>query len=62
MVISTVMRTSGGSGQGQQFFLVVIVIAMLIDSFLLAIVHANYLHDHGYEMPQRPAIARPAAH
>jgi hypothetical protein len=40
----------------------VIFIAILIDGILLAIVRANFLHDHAYDAaPQRPAIARPAA-
>jgi hypothetical protein len=54
------MRTGGGSGQRQQFFLVVIFIAMLIDGVLLAIVHANFIRDHGYDIsPLRHAVARP---
>ncbi|HYK64538.1 MAG TPA: hypothetical protein VEY94_06320 [Patescibacteria group bacterium] len=56
------MRTSGGVGSRQQWLIGVIFIAILIDGILLAIVRANFLHDHGYDAgPQRPAVARPLA-
>jgi hypothetical protein len=39
----------------------VIFIAVLIDAFLFAQVHANYVHDHGYDVrPRHPAVAKPA--
>jgi len=42
-------------------FIVVIFVAILIDAFLFAQVHANYLLDHGYDLrPHRPAVAKPA--
>ena len=42
-------------------FIVVIFIAILIDAFLFAQVHANYVHDHGYDLrPRHPAVAKPA--
>lgn len=56
------MRTGGGVGRGQQWLIAVLFLAMLIDGFLLAIVRANFLHDHVYDAsPQRPTIAAPAA-
>jgi membrane protein YdbS with pleckstrin-like domain len=42
-------------------FMAVIFIAVLIDAILLAIVHENYVHDHGYDVrPQHLAVAKPA--
>jgi hypothetical protein len=42
-------------------FIAVIFIAILIDAVLFAQVHANYLHDHGYDLrPRHPAVAKPA--
>jgi hypothetical protein len=42
-------------------FILVIFIAVLIDAFLFAQVHANYVHDHGYDLrPRHPAVAKPA--
>jgi hypothetical protein len=42
-------------------FIFVIFIAVLIDAFLFAQVHANYVHDHGYDLrPRHPAVAKPA--
>ena len=39
----------------------VIFVAILIDAFLFAQVHANYVHDHGYDVrPRHPAVAKPA--
>jgi hypothetical protein len=41
--------------------LAVIFISVLIDAFLFAQVHANYVHDHGYDVrPRHPAVAKPA--
>ena len=51
------MRAGGGSGQRRQFFLVVIFIAMLVDGFLLAVIRANFLHDHGYDALPLPRAA-----
>ena len=43
-------------------FIAFIFAAVLIDAFLLAHVHAQYLIDHGYDfLPSRPAIARPGS-
>ena len=42
-------------------FILVIFIAVLIDAFLFAQVHANYVHDHGCDVrPRHPAVAKPA--
>ncbi len=42
-------------------FIAVIFVAILIDAFLFAQVHANYVHDHGYDLrPRHPAVAKPA--
>jgi len=42
-------------------FILVIFIAVLIDAILFAQVHANYIHDHGYDVrPRHPAVAKPA--
>lgn len=42
-------------------FIVVIFVVILIDAFLFAQVHANYVHDHGYDLrPRHPAVAKPA--
>jgi hypothetical protein len=42
-------------------FIAVIFIAVLIDAFLFAHVHATYVHDHGYDVrPRHPAVAKPA--
>ena len=55
------MKTGGGVGRGRQWLIAVIFLAMLVDGFLLAIVRANFLHDHGYDVnAQRPTIAKPA--
>jgi len=55
------MATRDAPRPGGNGFLAVIFIAVLIDAFLFAIVRANFLHDHGYDVPARyPAIARPA--
>ena len=51
----------GQPPQGRYLFIVVIFIAILIDAFLFAQVHANYVHDHGYDLrPRHPAVAKPA--
>jgi hypothetical protein len=42
-------------------FIVVIFVAILIDALLFAQVHANYIHDHGYDLrPRHPAVAKAA--
>ena len=42
-------------------FIIVILIAIFIDAFLLAQVHANFIHDHGYDIrPRHSAVAKPA--
>jgi hypothetical protein len=51
----------GQQQQGTYLFIIVIFIAILIDAFLFAQVHANYVHDHGYDLrPRHPAVAKPA--
>jgi hypothetical protein len=51
----------GQQQQGTYLFILVIFIAILIDAFLFAQVHANYVHDHGYDLrPRHPAVAKPA--
>jgi hypothetical protein len=51
----------GQHKQGTYLFILVIFIAILIDAFLFAQVHANYVHDHGYDLrPRHPAVAKPA--
>jgi len=46
---------------GRYVFIAVIFIAVLIDAFLFAQVHANFVHDHGYDVrPRHPAVAKPA--
>jgi hypothetical protein len=46
---------------GNYLFILVIFVAILIDAFLFAQVHANYIHDHGYDLrPRHPAVAKPA--
>jgi hypothetical protein len=51
----------GQPQQGTYLFIFVIFIAVLIDAFLFAQVHANYVHDHGYDLrPRHPAVAKPA--
>ena len=51
----------GRQQQRTYLFIVVIFIAILIDAFLFAQVHANYVHDHGYDLrPRHPAVAKPA--
>jgi hypothetical protein len=53
------MRTGGGAGQRRHWFLGVIFIATLIDGVLLAIVHANFIRDHGYDVsPPHRAVSR----
>jgi len=42
-------------------FIIVILIVIFIDAFLLAQVHANFIHDHGYDIrPRHSAVAKPA--
>jgi hypothetical protein len=42
-------------------FVTVIFAAVLIDAFLLAHVHAQFIHDHGYDLrPRHAAVAKPA--
>jgi hypothetical protein len=53
------MATRDAPQPGGYGFIAVIFIAILIDAFLLAQVHANFLHDHGYDLfPRHPAVAR----
>jgi hypothetical protein len=60
------MSNSEAPQQGQPpratyLFILVLFIAVLIDAFLFAQVHANYVHDHGYDLrPRHPAVAKPA--
>ena len=42
-------------------FVTVMFAAVLIDAILLAHVHAQYVHDHGYDVrPRHRAVAKPA--
>ena len=51
----------GQPPQVTYLFIFVIFIAVLIDAFLFAQVHANYVQDHGYDLrPRHPAVAKPA--
>ena len=39
----------------------VIFVAVLIDAVLFAIVRANFVHEHGYDVrPRHRAVAKPA--
>ena len=54
-------RDDTGKSHVSYVVLAVIFIAVLIDAFLFAQVHANYVHDHGYDVrPRHPAVAKPA--
>ena len=54
-------RDERGKPHVSYLVLAVIFISVLIDAFLFAQVHANYLHDHGYDVSLRhPAVAKPA--
>ncbi len=53
------MATGKIPQRGGWTFIIVIFVAVLIDAFGLAQVHANYVHDHGYDIPARhPAAAK----
>ncbi len=55
------MDTGDEPGPRNYLFILVIFIAVLIDAFLFAQVHANFVHDHGYDVrPRHPAVAKPA--
>jgi len=55
-----IKSASGEPTRNSYIFLVVIFVAILIDAFLFAQVHANYLHDHGYDVqPLHFAVAKP---
>jgi hypothetical protein len=42
-------------------FVTVIFAAVLIDAILLAVIHAQFIHDHGYDLrPRHAAVAKPA--
>ena len=42
-------------------FVTVIFAAVLIDATLLAYVHAQFIHDRGYDLrPRHAAVAKPA--
>jgi hypothetical protein len=42
-------------------FVAVIFAAVLIDAILLAYIHAQFIHDHGYDLrPRHRAVAKPA--
>jgi hypothetical protein len=53
-------RDEPGKSHMSYVLLGVIFIAVLIDAFLFAQVHANYVHDHGYDVRRHPAVAKPA--
>lgn len=55
------MREPGRPQPRSYLFIAVIFVAILIDAVLFAQVHANYLHDHGYDLlPRHPTVAKPA--
>ena len=55
------MREPGRPQPRRYLFIVVIFVAILIDAVLFAQVHANFIHDHGYDLrPRHPAVAKPA--
>jgi hypothetical protein len=55
------MRPSEPPQPRSYLFIAVIFIAILIDAFLIAQVHANYIHDHGIDVfPRHPVVAKPA--
>ncbi len=55
------MPTNDAPRPGKYLFIAVIFIAVLIDAVLFAIVHENFVRDHGYDIrPRHPAVAKPA--
>ncbi|MFZ2059915.1 MAG: hypothetical protein WAU82_02790 [Candidatus Binatus sp.] len=55
------MRAPGRPQPRGYLFIVVIFVGILIDAVLFAQVHANFIHDHGYDLHLRhPAVAKPA--
>ena len=44
---------------GGYVFIAVLFVAILIDAFLFAQVHANFVHDHGYT-PDRDILQSPS--
>lgn len=62
IVLSIVLMSSRDALQPGRFvFIAVIFIAVLIDAFLFAQMHASYVHNHGYDLrPRHPAVAKPA--
>ncbi len=55
------MSANDAPRPGKYVFITMIFILVLIDAFLFAIVHENFVHDHGYDVrPRHPAVAKPA--
>jgi hypothetical protein len=53
------MATGKTPQRGSWTFIIVIFVVVLIDAVGLAQVRANYIHDHGYDIPTRhPAAAK----
>jgi hypothetical protein len=41
--------------------LIVIIVAAIIDALLLGYIHAQFIHDRGFDVrPRHPAVAKPA--
>ena len=55
------MQTQDAPKPGRFVFVTVIFAAVLIDAILLAVIHAQFIHDHGYDLrPRHAAVAKPA--
>jgi len=55
------MQSADAPKQRRFVFVTVIFAAVLIDAILLAYVHAQFIHDHGYDLrPRHAAVAKPA--
>ena len=53
--------TSDALQPGKYLFIAIIFIVVLINAVLFAIVRANFVHEHGYDVrPRHPAVAKPA--
>ena len=52
------MATGKAPQRGSWTFIIVIFVAVLIDAVGLAQVHANYVHDHGYDIARTTSGGR----
>ncbi len=56
-----IMQSPDAPKRGRFVFVAIIFAAVLIDAILLAHVHAQFVHDHGYDLrPRHRAVAKPA--